>query len=142
MPRLIDHIDAIARQKQRGVLYLMFHAADSKGIDVWNQEGYDWREDPMRENICQWLTEQGIAWKLCGHFVSENMMMSYRGQIYIDVPFDEHDAQYQLLREYLEHEDGSMRYPTVTFCYLTLKLAMKNAHHDEPGFWEKWAETF
>jgi hypothetical protein len=23
-----------------------------------------------------------------------------------------------------------------------LSTAMKNAHHDEPGFWERWAENF
>jgi hypothetical protein len=28
------------------------------------------------------------------------------------------------------------------FCYLPLDLAMKNKHHDEPGFWDRWADNF
>lgn len=62
--------------------------------------------------------------------------------IYIDVPFDENDPQYQQVQAYMEHADGSMRFPTVKFWYLPLEKAMENAHHDEPGFWEKWAENF
>jgi hypothetical protein len=46
------------------------------------------------------------------------------------------------LHEYLEYPDGSMRFPTVRFYFLTLEIAMQNAHHDEPGFWDKWAENF
>ena len=139
MPVLLEHIDAIARQKQRDVMYLEFHAP---GKSLQLREDHDWRNDPMRDTVCQWLTGQGIAWTPCGHFANEGLMMGYRGQIYIDVPYDESDPQYQQLTAYLEHEDGSMRYPTVTFCYVLLANAMKNAHHDEPDFWENWAENF
>ena len=69
-------------------------------------------------------------------------MWSYRGSIYVDVPFDTTDSTYQLLQTYLENPDGTMRHPTVTFEYYPLEMAMKNAHHDEPGFWERWAENF
>ena len=69
-------------------------------------------------------------------------MLPYLGNIYIDVAFDENDPQYQLVRKYLENPDGTPRNKRVRFYYLPLEHAMKNAHHDEPGFWEKWAETF
>ncbi|WP_340122667.1 hypothetical protein [Methylobacter svalbardensis] len=46
------------------------------------------------------------------------------------------------LRDYLENPDGSMRFETVGFWVLPLETAMKNAHHDESGFWERWAEDF
>lgn len=69
-------------------------------------------------------------------------MLPYLGNIYIDVPFDESDSKYQLVREYLEKPDGTPRDERVRFYYLPLEIAMKNAHHDEPGFWDKWAETF
>lgn len=49
---------------------------------------------------------------------------------------------YQTVRYYLEQMDGTMRFPTVRFYVLPLEHAMKNAHHDEPGFWERWAEKF
>jgi hypothetical protein len=34
-------------------------------------------------------------------------MMPYQGQIYIDVPFDENDSQYQKLVGYLENPDAA-----------------------------------
>lgn len=142
MPMLIEHIDAIARQKQRDVLYVGFHPdADEVNADDWGSE-IDWKNSSVRQSLCQWLTEQGIAWQICAGVADECSMVGYQGQLYIDVPFDEANAQYQQVREYLENPDGSMRYPTATFYYLPLAMAMENAHHDEPGFWEKWAEDF
>lgn len=147
MPQLIDHIDAIARKQRRDVLYLTFHeqarcASESEDDDIpWFSE-YDWREDNLRTTVCEWLTEHNITWQKCGHVASENMMLSYQGQIYLDAPYDENDPTYQIVRDYLENADGSMKFPTVKFWYLPLGVAMQNAHHDEPGFWEQWAEKF
>ena len=55
---------------------------------------------------------------------------------------DEADRDYQKTIGYLENADGSTRLPGVGFFVLKLGVAMKNAHHDEPGFWERWAEEF
>lgn len=142
MPMLIEHIDAIARKKQRDVLYLTFHPRKTPNTDPWDRPSYDWQQDPKREMVCNWLTEHNIAWQPCGHVASENMMCSYRGQIYLDLPYDDNDPLYVLVRDYLENPDGTMRFETVTFWYLPLERAMENAHHDEPGFWEKWADEF
>lgn len=60
MPRLLTHIDAIARQKQRGVLYITFQSGSILDED-W--AAYDWEEDPIREKICNWLTEHHIPWE-------------------------------------------------------------------------------
>ncbi|WP_119157761.1 hypothetical protein [Caldimonas tepidiphila] len=135
MPQLIQHIDAIARKKQRDVLYLMFpRKKDRPPQDV---------EDlPLRRQIIEWLEHEGIDWKPCGGIASETRMVPYRGQIYVDVPFDPSDPAYQKLQSYLEHPDGTMRFDEALFCALTLDVAMKNAHHDEPGFWERWADEF
>jgi hypothetical protein len=142
MPMLIEHIDAIARKKQRDVLFVTFHPPKSADIDEWDGPFHDWEQDSMRETVCQWLTDHQINWQLCGEIASENMMRSYGGQIYLDVPYDDNDPLYVLVRDYLEHPDGRMRFETVSFWYLPLEKAMENAHHDEPGFWEKWAESF
>lgn len=48
----------------------------------------------------------------------------------------------QLVRDYLEYSNGTMRFETVGFWYLPLEKAMENAHYDELGFWERWAESF
>lgn len=136
MPSLIDHIDAIARRKQRDVLSIRFVTRET------DRRAYDYPQDPERLRVISWLDEHGIAWQPCGCVADENCMSSYRGDIYVDVPFKTDHPTYQLLQPYLENPDGTMRHPTVTFEYYPLEMAMKNAHHDEPGFWERWAENF
>lgn len=133
MPEIID---AIARKRQRDVLSIRFVTRDTDFMK------YDYSQDPERLRITEWLDEHGIAWQPCGCVANENRMLSYRGDVYVDVPFDTSDATYQQLQAYLENPDGTMRHPTVTFQYYPLEMAMKNAHHDDPGFWERWAENF
>jgi hypothetical protein len=48
----------------------------------------------------------------------------------------------QAVQEFLEYADGTMRFDDAKFWIVTHELAVKNRHHDEPGFWEKWAEDF
>lgn len=134
MPQLIEHIDAIARTKVRDVLFVIFH----KNL----RDRIDWERLPVRQQIIEWLDANAIAWKPCGHVASTSFMGPYLGQIYVDVPFDESDLTYQRLCSYLEKPDGSMALVGAEFCYHPLSEAMKNAHHDDPGFWEKWAEDF
>jgi hypothetical protein len=66
-------------------------------------------------------------------------MCSYRGQIYLDVPFNENDPVYPILRDYLEKPDGTMVFAGTRFCYYPLVEAMKNAHHDVAGYGEECA---
>lgn len=149
MPQQIEHIDAIARIKQRDVLYITF---TPKGMGVFDRFKYDYDErprqqyrfdkDPIRKKICLWLEEHNISWEPCGYIANECMMVGYEGQIYVDVPYDESDPCYMLLRDYLENPDGSMKFENVIFWLLPLEKAMQNKHHDEPGFWENWAENF
>jgi len=46
------------------------------------------------------------------------------------------------VQAFLEYPDGTMRFDDVKFYVVPLQDPMKNAHHDEPGFWERWAENF
>lgn len=138
MPMLIQFIDAIARQKQRDVLFVCFEQSDSNEDGFW----IDSDDIPERKDLIDWLKLEGIGWSPCGGIADENCMVSYMGQIYLDVPFDLADPQYQKVAAKLENPDGSPRNPRVKFFYLPLSRAMKNAHHDEPGFWERWAEKF
>jgi hypothetical protein len=140
MPQIIDHIDAIARKKQRTVLFLEFHPKIN--FDDFEMPNYCYEKDKVRDEIITNLDQMGIVWTKCGHFASTNFMCSYRGQIYLDVPYDESLDEYKKLQGYLEYPDGSMRFPSVRFYHLPLEIAMKNAYHDEPGFWEDWAENF
>lgn len=146
MPELIKHIDAIAREKQRGVLYVDFRSPPSKDADYRESEygyaGIDWQTLPIRQQIIDWLDAHGVAWEKCGHYARTNLMMGYRGQLYIDLPYDNTLLAYQLLEAFLENPDGSIRFAKIMFIYVPLESAMKNAAHDEPGFWERWAEDF
>lgn len=135
------HIDLIARQKQRDVLYVTFRSPNSIREDGWSKDEYDWHEDPMYNLVRQWLTDHHIPWKRCGPIASERFLCCYQGYIYLDVLNDINDPNYQLICNYLEHPDGTRRFPTVIFGRLSLSKAMENAHHDEPGFWDNWAEN-
>ena len=146
MPMLIEHIDAIARQKQRDVLFLEFNSprAQERFDEIGRREDQrcDWRSLRSRLNIICWLDAQNIVWKPCGDFANINCMTPYRGQIYIDIPFETSSPEFKSLDAHLEFPDGKSRFDGVTFFYLPLAKAMENAAHDEPGFWERWAETF
>lgn len=135
--QLIKHIDQIAREKGRDVLYLAFHPRDPE-----LRRNYDYRSDAMRESILEWLTAHQIAWMPCGPFANVSGFGSYNGQLYLDVPFDKELPQYTELCEFLEFPNGSMRQTGVRFYVLLLEKAMINAEHDTPGFWESWAEKF
>ncbi|WP_180107397.1 MULTISPECIES: hypothetical protein [unclassified Acinetobacter] len=134
MPRILKHIDQIAREKNRDVLFVAF--------DNEIYEGYDYEEWVSRTQLIQWLESHKISYIECFHMANENYMESYRGEIYIDVPYDENNPTYIQVKDHLENSDGSPRIQGVLFYLLPLEIAMKNKHHDEPGFWDKWAENF
>lgn len=143
MPQLIDHIDRIARKKQRDVLLLEFHPESMSAFCIRDEsESYDYQNDKVRDEIIENLDKCKIPWTPCAQIASPGSMCAYLGQIYLDVPYDEELPLYQVLQEYLEYPDGSMRFSSVRFCYFPLEIAMKNAHHDEPGFWEKFYENW
>jgi hypothetical protein len=135
MPQLLEHIDAFARKLKRDVLYLDF-------LKAKRPHRADYRRLESRSGIVQWLDSEGIEWCECGPLASETVMRSYAGEIFINVPFNETDDQYRKVQAFLEYPDGTMRFEDVRFYVVTLQLAMKNAHHDEPGFWERWADNF
>ena len=132
MPVMLRHIDAIAREKQRDVLYLEFHPEGRE-----ERRGYRYGDDPVRAAILAWLDEQGFRWERCGPYADIRIIEeTYRGLIYIDIAFDEKNEQYRRLAAYLEYPDGTIRQPSVRFYINSLEHAMKNAEHDQPGFWE------
>ncbi|WP_349606910.1 hypothetical protein [Cupriavidus sp. DF5525] len=138
MPQLNEHIDAIARKAGRNVLYLTFFE-DPSGAPV----EVHWEDNPSRQAIVGWLDANGYTWQVCGEVASDDWLVcGYRGSIYIDVPFDPGLDAYRRLEHYLEHTDGTLRLPQMRFWALSLALAMRNAHHDEPGYWERRMEDF
>jgi hypothetical protein len=145
MPIAIEHIDAIARQKKRGVLFVQFHPITRTDEDACGLPGappVKWENLPIRQKIIDWLESHGIGWELCGHFASEHLMMGYLGQVYIDLPYDQTLPAYRELEAFLENPDGTARYPDAWFAYCPLEQALKNSAHDEPGYWDREADAF
>lgn len=125
------------------------HWEDDDGSKIHRQQQsfviFDNGEDnPSRQNIIDWLDANQIEWNPCAHFASENGWCAYQGQIYLDFPFDESNEQYQKFANFIQEDDHgwSQVFEAVQWCYLPLDIAMENAHHDEPGFWDRWAENF
>jgi|694.fasta_scaffold03827_28 hypothetical protein len=173
MPLIIQHIDKIARDKGRDVLMLYFthvlltienvkkykeayrrhfqryygftdQYGNKLGRSYYFEAIEDYHDNPSRQTVIDWLDANHIYWCPCGEVASENGWNSYAGQIYIDIPFDVNNTQYQKLAEFIQEDEHgfSQKFDIVQFCYLPLEKAMENAHHDEPGFWERWAENF
>ncbi len=132
MPMLIDYIDKIARREQRGVLFICFFPPER--IEQ-SDETFDWEHSENRKDVIRWLDEKQIKWTPCfGVWFHGFILCPYVGEIYVDVPYDRDNADYRMLEAYLENPDGTMRNPDITFYYISLSVAMKNAHHDEPGY--------
>lgn len=142
MPMLIQHIDQIAREKKRDVLYLMFHIKGREEEASRIFQDFDYAACNHRKEVMAWLTANDIRFYPCAEAANEEGMQSYKGQLYVDVPFDLNDPIFQKLSHYLENPDGTMKVVGSEYCYWPLELSMQNAHHDAPGFWEEWAKNF
>lgn len=135
MPQLLRHIDQIGRQKQRDVLTVEFHNYET-GFRC------DYRKNQARKTILAALDASGIGYEECAGYASETRQDSYRGQIYIDVPFNRADRKYLEVEALLENADGTMKFDTAWFIGYSLEHCMRNAHHDAPGFWERLMDEF
>jgi hypothetical protein len=127
---ILDHVDAISRARQRDVLYLEFHPVDRAACRAYQHE-----QDAVRAEILRWLDAHGYGWQPCGPIGSTTRMESWRGQVCLDLGFDEALPDYRLLRDMLEHPDGTMKHASVRFRVAPLVYAMRNAEHDTPGYW-------
>lgn len=148
---LIEHIDKIAREKKRDVIYIAFQEDLFSNLENFDIEGFDQGDidegefelvdselaSQVRESLLAWFQENGIAVIPCRPFAGESELESYQGHLYIDLPFDRSNKEYLKFEKYLADKSGTMKPPGVKFFYLTLEEAMKNAHHDEPGYWEE-----
>lgn len=84
MPQLLEHIDKIARDKKRDVLYIEFNETQGK-TDIKNYFSYDYETDTKRIDFIKWLNDNKVPFEECGPIARENGWESYRGQLYIDI---------------------------------------------------------
>jgi hypothetical protein len=110
MPRILNNIDQIALEKQRDVLYLLYHKSYN---DSFHNEDlslkFHYETCIARQQLIEWLEKHEIDFSECFGWSTRSgiMSMPYLGELYLDVPFDEADPKYQLLYNYLENSDGS-----------------------------------
>lgn len=88
MPQLLQHIDHIAREKHRDVLTIEFHNKAS-GFKL------DYHRNESHKAILEWFIANDTPHYECGPYASETQIDSYRGQIYIDVPYYKNDPMFQ-----------------------------------------------
>ena len=129
MPKLIEHIDAIARRLQRDALFVQFHDGDKD----FEFAGDDWESSPARRRTIAWLKAHRIGWSECAGYAGQNFNSFHEGQLYIDVLMDPADTDFSKLVRYLEFPDGRPRRPGVWLCAVKLDAAMTNAHLDAAG---------
>ena len=134
MAQILKHIDKIAREKNRDVIFINFDR------EVF--PSYKYTEYKDRNELLQWFDKNDIPYQECGPIADEYSWESYRGQLYVDLPIDDNNEKYQLLCEHLDAPNGTFKIKGVESWIFPLKEALKNKHHDEPGFWDKWAENF
>lgn len=115
MPQVLKHIDAIAREKNRDVLFIHFENYQEDG------EG----DDPIRQIVLDWLEDHEIAFQPCMGLEQEGFFDVYSGDIYIDLAVDEDDSNYRELCEYLEDDEGNMLLDGVLFFVLALDVALE-----------------
>lgn len=135
MPQLLRNIDQIGRQKKRDVMSVEFN-------NVENGARGDYRTNQARKDILVAFDASGVIYEECAGYASETRFDSYRGQIYIDVPFDRADPQYQEVEALLENVDGTAKFEAACLNVYSLEYCMKNEHHDEPGFWDRFFAEF
>lgn len=109
MSQPIPHIDAIAREKNRDVLFLHFEDPDS----------------PINEIVLAWLEDHEIAYADCLGLEEESLNDHELQHTYIDLAVDEDDALYRELCEYLEDNEGNMKLEGVLFFVLSLETALE-----------------
>ena len=126
MARILKHIDQIGREKNRDVLFVQF---DRKVFPK-----YDYKNYKNRAELLEWLDNNNISYEECFGIASDNGFEGYRGQLYIDVIFDETLDIYNLLNDHIEPQDGVFRFEGIGLWILPLSMAMKNSYMDDPDY--------
>jgi len=129
----MNTLDEIAREKKRDALFVTFNVQGKPSLDDFiSNEKFDWQGCTRRKEVISFLEGNDIPYQPCFPPQRINGFCRYQGQIYIDMAYDESNPCYRKLARYLENIDGSMKIPGVGFWVYSLKMAMENAHHDEP----------
>lgn len=123
MPQLIQHIDHIALEKQRDLLFLSF-------ADTLTDPGVYYQDCTARKDAIEWLEANNIPYQPCG-LPSNEEIHEYLGHLYIDVPMEETNSLYQKLLAHFEDEQGLPKNPECTLYLYALQDALTITRNGE-----------
>ena len=129
MPMSIEHLDHIALQKNRDILFLDFKI-EPEGKENSELPDGPKRDEAMEAKIIAWLERENIDYCYAGPVSWSGWICGGPLYLYLDVPMDEANEDYKKLCAYLENADGSMRFQNCLFCYMTLERCKEKAVTD------------
>ncbi|RLA84618.1 MAG: hypothetical protein DRG78_00940 [Epsilonproteobacteria bacterium] len=123
MARVLKNIDKIGREKNRDVLFIGFDMEVFRGRDYINYKN--------RAELLEWLDSNNIKYEEC-FWICE--LEGYRGHLYIDIVYDETLEKYNLLKNYIEPQDGILRFEGIELSIVSLAQSMEYVYQDDPDW--------
>jgi len=126
MPRILEHIDEIARRLQRDVLLA---GADSGTFDPFfsysNKKKKILREE--YEEVVESLKLFGIHYADCFGLQDNNLLTRpWVYEMFIDVPNDPSNENYKKVCSLFEHEDGTPKFKLYRLFIVPYEIAVSN----------------
>ncbi|MCF9046587.1 hypothetical protein [Acinetobacter nectaris] len=114
MPNILPYMHDLAVEKNRGVIFLDF----TKNLNFREKVQFEYQNCIPRKEFIAWLEEQQI--KFSPAVFNDN---GYRGELYIDIPYDLDHPTYKIFAEHIEYDDGTLKIEGINFYYLSLEHA-------------------
>lgn len=135
MPIILRTIDEIAREKQRGVLFVTFEDSEPYGVELFdlhykaplhirNKDTEEIFADGRRTALVKWLDDNQIGHENCFPLMGGHIVFPWSGSLYIDVPLEQDDPRYIQVVEHLEN-DGEPKDPLVKLWSVSLEAALR-----------------
>lgn len=109
-----------------------------RSVNTRDSDWESWKSHPARAAIIAWLEMRGIGWNPCAPMEVEYCLPAYRGEIFIDIPYDPKSPRYRELEDFLEDNHGATRFAGASLYFLTLQAAVQNAFEVDPN----WIDDF
>lgn len=121
MPQLIRCLDEKVIEGPEVSLYFRFVIKTEDPFDEYFPEN----DEERLEQVLKFCKKHGIEYELLGPERWSGYLSGGPMYLYVDVPFDESNEQYQLLCQEFENENGSMKYDNCMFCFAERKMMLE-----------------
>ena len=121
MPYLMHHIDEIARQKKRNIIFVKFTRVETISVEKHLK-----KIEPRRKMIIKWLSNRKIKWQPCYDVFRGHIELPYDGHLYIELSVDKRDHTYLEFCKLLENEDETPKFKGVSLWIFRYSDGRKN----------------